>query len=140
MFNSCTTGVNGLMLIIVTNDDCIFGCYNSLPVPLPPSANDTVYIEKDVDYFVFTLKNPHGIKETQFKRKKATSTLRICPNEGEAVVGASDCFSIFSNNSYIIPTFGSYYVDSTGKGSDIFVGSHYPTRFAIKKMYGIQWV
>ncbi|ELP85403.1 hypothetical protein EIN_086850 [Entamoeba invadens IP1] len=139
-FNTTTSSVTNMMTIIITTDSHIFGTFNSFAVPPPPVNSDTAYIEKDPNYFVFTLKNPHNIQPTKFGRKKISTTLRISPSDGDAVMGASDCFSIFTTNSYFIPTFGSYYLDSTGKGADLFVGSHYPTRFVVKRMYAIQWV
>ncbi|KAL7719994.1 TLDc domain-containing protein [Entamoeba marina] len=139
-FNTTTTGITGLMVVVITNDNYVFGTYNSFAVPPPPVSSDTAYIEKDPEFFVFTLKNPHGIPPTKMHRKRVTTTLRICPSDGETVVGASDCFSIFTSNSYFIPTFESYYKDPTGKGADLFTGKRYPTRFNVKRMYAIQWV
>ncbi|EDR30070.1 hypothetical protein EDI_112850 [Entamoeba dispar SAW760] len=139
-FNTTTSLITNMMVIVISSDNYIFGTFNSYSVPPPPVSSDTAYIEKDPNYFVFSLKNPHGIVPTRFSRKRLSTTLRICPSDGDVVVGASDCFSIIPNNSYIIPTFGSYYIDTTGKGADIFVGNHYPSRFSVKKVYAIQWV
>ena len=139
-FNCMTSSITNLMTIIITQDNCIFGTYNVFPVPHPPAKGETGYIDKDPDYIVFTLKNPHNIQPTKFTRTRLSHTLRVCPSEGSTVVAAADCFQIETNNSYIIPSFGGYHNPKTAKGSDIFVGNHYPARFVVKKMVAVQWV
>ena len=140
-FNKKVCGHKGVMVVVVTNEGNVFGCFSSLTLPMPEKKD--AWLVDDMNYFVFTLVNPSNTPPTRFLLKHpGTQSVMISPNVSRKWVFANNTgFGLKQNDqSYVAENFTKWYNDPTGMGADIFTGSHFPSTFKISKLIALEWV
>ena len=81
----------------------------------------------DLNHFVFSIRNPFGYAPTQFKRQSKDRVLMLTSTGLMRVNGWAE----IGTESFIDFMFPTHYVDTIGRGGDVFVGNVFLQTFHI---------
>ena len=138
--NMNINGKRNVMILIVSDNGSIFGCFNSFEIP--KAQKEDQWIIDDNDFFVFTLRNKQKTQPMKFTLKEGIEkSLVISPNTSRLwIIATHACFGLKQmDKNYIANNFCENYNCPSDITEDIFVGCHFPSTFIISKVYAIQW-
>ncbi|GAB1224452.1 hypothetical protein ENUP19_0203G0002 [Entamoeba nuttalli] len=129
---------SNIMILVKTDKGEIFGSYNTTQVPKSEDSGYGFYINKDMNFFMFSLKG--NIKApTKITKKDKVYSLKVYSNDNdEWVIGTHCGFYVgASRNSFISNKLKMFYDGDIT--SDSLTGSHFPTTFDVSQVIAIQW-
>ncbi|EMD48724.1 hypothetical protein KM1_070220 [Entamoeba histolytica HM-3:IMSS] len=141
VFNQRVEGKSNTSMIIVTNNNWVFGCFNKLKIPIINSQEETHGLS-DNGFFIFSLNNPHHTMPIKITQKETIpGKLILYPKDSNQLFGVEDAFIIsqLPNESYIFRNIEQYYLIPSVVGKELFTGCCYPDCFCADKVFVIEW-
>ena len=120
-FHQKCDGVTRLLTLIQTHTGYVFGGFATAAY----TSNDAPIADPLNTAFLYTLINPHGIAPTMLLYKGSGGALHGSPYHGP-IYSCNDLYIGSNSNSDINSDTGSRlgaaYIDTTGKGNELFAG------------------
>jgi hypothetical protein len=129
-FHNKCDGESNTITIVLTTKDFIFGGFSSLAW----DSSSQYKVDNSRKSFVFSIHNPHNIKDRKFSLTNPTYTIYCQSNYGPTFGGGHDIYVAdnCNNNTNSCTYLGNSYTNDTGIASDqFFTGERY---FTVKEI------
>jgi hypothetical protein len=134
-FHRCCDGHAHTMTLVMSTDDWVFGGYT----PVPWNSRNSHASDPDLESFLFTITNPHGLAPQIFPLQAPETAIHDRANLGpsfgsNAQTGCNDLrvFNQCNRNHGSSSQLGGSYVNDTGlAGNTVFTGEY---NFTVKEL------
>ncbi|KAL7720687.1 protein NUF1 [Entamoeba marina] len=128
---------NNIMVIIITADSYIFGCYVADPIPYPPKKKYK-YLTGDHKYFAFSLFNCNHDQPTRFNKKKADKAICVWSHLQQKKLLSAKRFFVLNKTgtSQFSKKFAGDYEGVPSQKHLFFTGLN---NFSVAKLLIVKW-